>query len=305
MSGGSGKDEMPNKLLDDVAEKMRDEESIRSALNVFVWFIIVAVVALCEIMYIKMMVQGFPDGLIEAVAIVGALATGMSIIALYAGKNYWFSKGHQTWAAWGFTVVEITVLILNVLTAFSYASDPQGVIAFWKQFYPAGPIIALIGWGFILYLDRENVMRRLQRTMREREHEAEVKYEHLVHKTRMAVKTTSLEIVANKLEQKVQSAENLAALDAIADQIYQGLLGEISGKHYTQLPASRTVESTLASQPETPVLPARQEEPKQTGPLAEMATAQAHPLPKEHPAIQEVRDEIALNRQRDQQNGAK
>lgn len=276
---------MANKLLDDVAEKMKDEESIRGALNVFVWFIIVAVVALCEIMYIKIMVIGFPDGLIQAIAIVGAVATGFSVIALYAGKNYWFSKGHQTWAAWGFTGVEISVLVLNVLLAFNFNST-SGVLQTWKQAYPAAPIIALVGWGFILYLDRENIMRRKQRTMQEQQHDSEIKYEQLVHKTRMAVKTASLEIVANKLEQKVQATDNLQALDAIADQIYQALLGEISGKHYTQLPNSRTIQQLPPAQevtgqfvstpkdstnvPQMPVLPAMPD-PEKLGRLLDMA----------------------------------
>ncbi len=235
---------MGNKLLDNVRKGMKKEKDVRGALNLFVWLIIVAVVALCEIMYIKIMVIGFPDGLVQAIAIVGAVATGLSVIALYAGKNHWFSEGHQTWAAWAFTGVEITVLVLNVLLAYNFNST-SGVLSFWKQAYPAAPIVALVGWGFILYLDRENIMRRRQRSMTEQEHEAELDYEHLVHETRMAVKTTSLEIVANKLAAKVESAENLLALDAIADQIYQGLLGEISGKHFTQIPGARVVDSTL------------------------------------------------------------
>lgn len=272
---------MKSELLAKVQKDLKDESAVRGMIQFFVWVIIIAVVAFCEIMYVKIMLIGFPDGLIRAVAIAGAIATGMSVLALYAGKNHWFSKGPQTWAAWLFTGVEICILILNVILAFNF-HEPS--LDFWKQAYPAAPIVALIGWGIVLYLDRQNIMRRRQREMQEEQHEAELQYEHLVHNTRMAVKSNSLEIVAGKLEAKLESSEAHAALEAIANQIYHNILGEISGRHVPQLPQPQTtVQPVSLSQSGTFIPPQKRLTPEEQ--QAQIEAARANYTPEQSPPL--------------------
>jgi len=243
---------MRNKLIESVKAQMKEERETRGILSGISWIVIVAVVVFCEIMYIKIMMIGLPSGLVQLVAIGGAVATGASVILLYAGKEYWFSGKKQNAAAWVFAGVEVTVLVLNVLLAFNFDS-PQPIFQIWKQAYPAAPVIALIGWGFIRYFDQTNVMRRKQRKQEEEEHESELDYDALVHQKRMEVKENSLEMLAEKLQDKIESASHQAGLDAIADQIANSILREISGKSLFSAKQPTVIEGSVQAQQTSPL----------------------------------------------------
>jgi len=247
-------------MSEDTIDGMEQEEKRRDIKGLIMFgvsAVVLSVVGFCEVLYVKMMLTAFPDGIIQLVAISGACATGASAILLLAGKLHWFSRGKQSYAAWAFVGVEVFILALNVILAVQlHNGHVTDWMQWWEGFYPAAPIVAFVGWGLILYLDKDNIMRSIRRDQKERQEKSELEYQALVHQTKMKVQHQSLQIIADKLEAKIATDAHMAALDKVADAISNVILGEISGQHITSLRApqsEKTIEGSLAQTSSTPV----------------------------------------------------
>ncbi len=60
-------------------------------------FAIVTLVAIYgDVMFLQLMLPAFPDNwIMRGLATIGAVATALSVILLYIGKNRWFRPGKQ------------------------------------------------------------------------------------------------------------------------------------------------------------------------------------------------------------------
>ena len=220
----------------DFLEQLEDTKNIKKIMLFFVSVVILGVVGFCEVLYVAMILPAFPDGLVQGVAIVGACATGASAVLLLVGKLHWFSRGPQSVAAWLFVGVETIILVLNVLLAVQlHNGHVDSWMGAWANFYPAAPIVAFVGWGVILFLDKTNKIRTMHRDQDERQEKAQLAYEHLAFQAQMRVKHESLKILEGMLQDKISSASNLAALDQIANQFSDAILSQISGQHITSI----------------------------------------------------------------------
>src|SRR5207249_5510444 len=102
-----------------------NQQALARLAQVLVGLIIVAIVGYSEVMFLQIMAKAFPDGFFKIVAMMGGVATGLSVLTLLISKAYWFRPGGQTVAAWLFTAVEVLVLMLNVLLSFALAQTPD------------------------------------------------------------------------------------------------------------------------------------------------------------------------------------
>ena len=246
--------------LKSIAEELQEQtrKNTKGLILFFVSVIILGVVGFCEVLYVAMLLPAFPDGLIQSVAIAGACATGASAVVLLVGKLHWFSKGSQSFVAWGFVAVETFILAMNVLLAVQlHDGHIADWLAWWAQMYPAAPLAAFVGWGLILFFDKDNEMRTTRRENKERQERKELDYENLVHHTTLAVKHESLQILTAKLRAKIASSQYQAGLDTVADQIANSVLGQMSGQHISSLlpPGSKIVDADTPSQLPQPVQP--------------------------------------------------
>ena len=239
----------------EMEEQATKGANIKSITMFFVYVIVLSVVGFCEILYVAMLIPAFPDGLIRSVAIAGACATGASAVVLLVGKLHWFSRGKQAFASWCFVAVETIILTMNVLLAVQlHDGHVAPWLAMWAQFYPAAPIVAFVGWGLILFLDRDNVVRAFQREQADRQQQEEIKFSAMVHRAKMKTKHQSLKIITGYLDEIMESQPNLAALHKTADKIYDNILTEISGQHISsRIPESKQSVSHAQTAQQSPL----------------------------------------------------
>jgi hypothetical protein len=158
--------------------------------------------------------------------VLGAFCTSASIMALLFGKASWFTPGTQLWIAYIFTAVEVTVNVLNIVIALN---PNLGIVELWRIFSPATPFVALIGWIFILQVDKSQRERHAQMEMQEQKNDAEREYEMMVHQANMDLKFGYLD----QTKQRLQAALNSPMAQSIVEQHAQNLtaqvLNEITG----------------------------------------------------------------------------
>lgn len=190
-----------------------NQKSIGGFIKFGVVLIIIGVVLYSEIMFLGIISVIFPQGVLRLGAIVGAVATGMSVLALYAGKSHWFTPGSQLLAAWIFTGVEIAILVMNDILAYSlHNGHVDGYLALWQSVTPASPVVALVGWGVILFLDRAQQERHKDMEMEAQKADKEREYTIAAHDAEMSLRSSHLAQVTAQLE-------NVMASDAVQRQI--------------------------------------------------------------------------------------
>jgi len=174
--------------------------------------------------------------------VLGAFCTSASIMALLFGKAAWFTPGKQLWIAYIFTAVEVIVNVLNIVIALN---PNLGIVELWRIFSPATPFVALIGWIFILQVDKSQREHHKLMEMEEQKNDAEREYEMMVHQANMDLKFGYLD----QTKQRLQAALNSPMAQAIVEQHAQNLtaqvLNEITGLPVMQQqppPSKQTVQ---------------------------------------------------------------
>ncbi len=163
-------------------------------------------------------------------------------MALLFGKASWFTPGVQLWIAYIFTAVEVIVNVLNIVIALN---PNLGIVELWRIFSPATPFVALIGWIFILQVDKSQREHHKLMEMEEQKNDAEREYEMMVHQANMDLKFGYLD----QTKQRLQAALNSPMAQAIVEQHAQNLtaqvLNEITGLPVMQQqppPSKQTVQ---------------------------------------------------------------
>lgn len=114
-----------------------------------------------DVMFITVMQDAFPTGILGGLAIAGAIATAISAIILPLALHFWFSPGLQFIAGIIFWLVDVAVLALNSMLAYAVATG-SGMLATWGEFAPATPLLAVLGWGIMFLLDPSHKLRHAQ-----------------------------------------------------------------------------------------------------------------------------------------------
>lgn len=243
----------------------------------FAFVIMLAIVVYSDILFLQIMWNVFPDGLLRIGAVVGALATGMSIALLVIGKSYWFRPGYQMLAAWGFTFVEVGVSMLNVMLAYEIFHDhhSSGILSYWQLLAPVTPLVALIGWIVIWQLDNASKMRHANLEVRDAEETSELQYRKKAHQAKMMVKDQHLSQVTQQLKVVLNSQEIQDKIAQHALMMVENVLTDVTGtssyisspnplkmvdsrapvqlQQTAHLPATEEVDTTDDDPPPTPV----------------------------------------------------
>lgn len=214
--------------------------AIGSGAQGIAYAIIALVVLYSDIMFVSLMWAAFPGGFLTIAAIGGAFATGISVIALVIGKSHWFRPGGQLVFAWLFTALEVAVSIMNVVVSVMAAkNEPLGYLSVWLTCSPATPIVALVGWIIVLYLDKQRASLHEEMEMEDDLANSEREHKRQVHAARMEVKATALEQQKEYLKQHLASADVQSILSQGSYEIARTIVSEIVQRPIMpQLPAA-------------------------------------------------------------------
>ena len=225
--------------------------AIGGSAKFFAYAIISLVVIYSDVMFVSLMWNSFPGGFLTIAAIGGAFATGISVIALVIGKSHWFRPGGQLVWAWCFTAIEILVSVMNVVLSVMVArGEPLGYLSIYLMIAPATPVVALVGWVLILYMDKERAQLHEEMEMEDDLASAEREHQRQVHATRMDLKATALSQQREYLKQHLASAEVQAVLSEGSYQIAAGIVSEIIQRPI--MPRPTIVEGSVAKSIDTP-----------------------------------------------------
>lgn len=253
-----------------------NESAAKSGLWWAVMCIITTVVVFGDVMFVKLMWNHFPDGMLRICALGGAFATAASIIVLLIGKTIWFRPGGQLLWSYGFTALEVIVSILNVL----YASGVQdGIMAYWELLSPATPFVALSGWILILLLDRATKRKHEDMEMEDDIAESERDFKRMQHEAAMEVRKRTLEYNKQYVLDALESPHHQRAIQAGAEKLAASAIASLTGRY---IPPPPVVEGSLASPPPAAI---------QTRPIARPAvSAPSSPPATEPPVLDKIKN---------------
>ena len=275
-----------------------NQEAVAAFARVLVALIIVGVVGYAEVMFLQVMSRVFPDGILKIVSMLGAVATGASVLVLLVAKSYWFRPGKQMVFAWAFTGMELLVLVLNVILSFTLDGGGKltdSYLSVWQLFMPASPILALLGWILILNLDQSQQDRHAELEIEVEQRQAEREHERAVHMARMELKSAFLKSHMTYLQEEANSPEVQRQIQIGASMLAAKELSELTGLQ---------IAPRLAVSPGqvVPALPASSEGPELLPAGSSPAASQHHgstgPLPDEENWLARVNAAVEQERQR-------
>jgi hypothetical protein len=197
----------------------------------FVWVVVLGVVGYSEVLYLGIVGTLFPAGVMYAACVLGAFATGISVLCLYAGKTHWFRPGSQLIAAWFFTGLEIVVLIMNDILAMAIHNGSQldQYLSYYRFIAPSVPVLALIGWGVLLYLDPARKIKHARMEMEDRRQAQELEFEEAQFEAQMKLRYKALEIMQQQLEAEVETSASIAHIQAGATRATASAIQQLTG----------------------------------------------------------------------------
>lgn len=206
--------------------------------------IISLVVLYSDVMFCALLWNAFPGGFMRILAVGGAFATGISIIALVIGKNSWFRPGSQLVFSWFFTGTEVIVSMMNIIVSVMVARGTDlGYLSYWLLIAPATPFLSVVGWIVIKYLDKEREALHERMEMEDEQRTAELEHERAIHAAKMKLATKSLQYVETFLEQEIQAIEIQATLKHQAHTLAANAAQEVTGQTILVPPQSQNVPS--------------------------------------------------------------
>lgn len=239
------------------------ENALASAgiIKVIVFLILIGVVVYSEYMFIGIISVILPDGVNKVGALIGAVATGASVLTLIAAKLLWITPGGQMVWSWIFTGCEVAILILNDMLAYAlHYGAASGFLAGWQQITPASPVFALIGWILILLFDRAQRERHQDMELESKKARAERRYKEAAHKAEMELRGNHLNQVTGRLQEVLASDAIQQQIMKHAEQMVARVLTDVSGitsVNYTpsqqqQFPPAQQLPASFAQQSSTP-----------------------------------------------------
>lgn len=243
------------------------EAGASKILKAFVWLVVLGVVGYSEVLYLGIIGNLFPPGVLYVACLLGAFCTGISVICLYAGKSVWFRPGSQLIAAWGFTIVEVVVLVMNDILA--QAIHQQAAIDQYLSLYkfcvPAVPVVALVGWGILFALDPAQKVKHARMEMEDEQAEMQLQFERERFDATMDIQRQALEIMKQQLAAEIASQASLAHLQMGATRVASDAIQQLTGinpaaKQLTP-PSQPSISSQDTGPIQLPVTPLPQQQP--------------------------------------------
>jgi len=235
------------------SQPSENSKAIVGAIKFFAACIILAAVVYSEILFLGIIGSLFPSGPLAIGAMIGAVTTGLSIIALCLGKSHWFRPGQQLIVAWIFTGIEVGVLIMNDILAYQLHTGAQldQFTSTWKLFCVATPALSLVGWILLFYFSPERTIMHKRMELEDRQQKAKIDLDTTVHRKAMDFHYRAIDMVGSGMEAQIQQLlgpiTELAARQKLA-QIASDLTGthishnDLTGDTPRQLP-SRIVDA--------------------------------------------------------------
>lgn len=217
-----------------VTEMSKNAQAVRALAKTGSVLILVLGVMYCEIMYLSIVQAAFPNGFLRVFAAAGAVVGGLSVLLLLLSKSFWFTEGLQLVWSYIFTGLEVLALVANVLLAFEINSGHVDEwLMVWKDFSPATPVIAIIGWTIVWALDASAKRRHAATNMEDDQHEANLEFRGKVHTAVMDVKHLYLSQTVEYLKEEFHRENVQGNLRKVAIEIHQDVL-----KEFTAMPLS-------------------------------------------------------------------
>ena len=212
--------------------------------------IIIAVVVYSEFLFLGIINVILPEGVVRFGAVAGAVATGISVVVLVGAKILWVTPGGQMLWSWTFMILEVAILALNDMLAYALHQGPvSGVLASWQAIMPAGPLMAMLGWIFMLFLDSSQVERHKDMELEAKRAKSERRYKEVSHRAEMHLKHAHLNQVTSRLQDVINSPEIQARIVAHAERMVDQVLTDVSG-----IASGSTMTSTSALPPARPTI---------------------------------------------------
>src|SRR5271157_1663704 len=209
-----------------------NSKAIVMAIKFFAGIIIIAAVTYSEILFLGIVGGLFPAGPLAVGAIVGAITTGLSILALCLAKSHWFRPGTQLIVAWTFTLIEIVVLIANDILAYELHTS-QSLDQYtqdWRTFCVAAPAISLVGWILLFYFSPERSILHKRMEMEDNQKAAQIDFEAMMHRKAMDVQRKAASMVGSRLEEKIECHMEYQ-LDRAASRFAAKIASQLTGEH--------------------------------------------------------------------------
>lgn len=142
-------------------EQSRNEKAAHFLLVGVAYLVYCAAVVYGDLMFLQVVGNMFSsDPVLHALSFGGAIMTAVSAMLLPIAKIRWLMPGPQMLAGWLFWFIEVGLLMANAALAYSLANTTDNeLMALWRPFSPATPMIAVLGWGILFMLDPRNKMR--------------------------------------------------------------------------------------------------------------------------------------------------
>ncbi|MBA2287524.1 MAG: hypothetical protein H0W02_18780 [Ktedonobacteraceae bacterium] len=222
-------------------------------------------VAYGDVMFLQLMWDFLPGGILRVLAAGGAVVTALSIMTLTLGKQHWFHPGKQMNAAKRFTWIEIGVMALNVLVSVMVARRQDlGLLQSWLDYgTPITPFMAVVGWIIVAWNDPSREMRHLKQAAEDEQELAtldreleikdlEAEYQQELSKASIHARRQQLETVVTALSQAGSDPRILDALRLGGMQQAAQIAAKVSGVPVVmpfQLQAPTTVTGSLSAAP--------------------------------------------------------
>lgn len=221
--------------------------------------IILVVAGFGDVMYIRLMSDHFPPGLLMALCYVGAFTSFLAIAYMLIGKSILFAPGLQMIAAWFVFLAELAAIALNIILVFQGdGANATGFLAVWWQLAPATPVFNMAGVAILYFLDEENKMRHEDMELSWDMKRANRRHFKAMARARLRLQNKQLNFLVTELDRAVAAPESLKAIQQTAIELNQYLLGQLSGGRtyrLPSLPAGATVDSNPPDAPTPPPVP--------------------------------------------------
>lgn len=213
----------------------------RAAAKAVQWtaYLIISVAVLfADVMFISLLWNFFPPGILRWGAILGSFTTSASVIGLIVGKSKWFRPGGQIMWAWAFTMVEFAICILNIIVAIQvFRQADLGTLGYYLLIAPGTPIVTALGWAILIFMDPQRAALHARMEMEDDQARSQLTYERAVHDANMEVKQQYLLHTKQFLAAEIQSPQRQAEMRRAASALLAGTLTDVTGKPHYELPA--------------------------------------------------------------------
>lgn len=199
-------------------------------LKFLAFVIILAVVVYSEYMFLSIIGIALPQGNNRFLAIVGAVATGMSVIVLLGAKLFWVTPGSQFIWSWAFMGLELGVMTMNDILGYALHLGPvDATLSWWQSVTPASPLIALLGWILMLFFDATQREKQKDMELVAKKQKKEREYLQAAHESEMDLRTDHLNMVTEQLRDAIKSQEAQARIKNHAARMVDRVLTDVSG----------------------------------------------------------------------------